>query len=102
MLTSCDRKTQKPSDFYILPMCLSMSILCLCLCVCLYLDNKWNGSEGSPLQFRIDAISEAIEDEGEPIALIEFILELHPVQSESMQEALHTVHTQQNPKRRPC
>lgn len=41
-------------------------------------------SEGCFLELRINAVGEAVIDEGEAITLVELVLELHPMQTQSV------------------
>ena len=52
-------------------------------------------------EFPSHLLLEAVELESKSIAFIELVVELHPVQSQRMQETLHRVHAQQHGKRDP-
>jgi hypothetical protein len=54
------------------------------------------------LQLFAQSVGEGVEVEGESISLVEFVVELHPVQTKSVQEALETVHAQQNTESNAC
>lgn len=53
-------------------------------------------SEGSFLEYEFDLVGETVVHEWESVALKKFILELHPVQPQSVQKALHRVHAHQD------
>lgn len=41
-------------------------------------------------------VRKTVEDESETVSLVEFVVELDPVQSQSVQEAFHTVHAEKH------
>jgi hypothetical protein len=54
------------------------------------------------LQLFAESVGEGVEVEGESISLVEFVVELHPVQTQSVQEALEAVHAQQHAESNAC